>query len=855
MGEQADAKALDDVGDSKHMPAVAFPGTDEVWKESPLGPIDGWSSCLRSFTQFTSTLPHPAAIYWGQDLILVHNDAWKQAAGGDTTLGKSHVDELSKETVSILRATIVGRTARSVQCHHLLQNWPSDHNAITLSPLIEKDEVGGVVAQLFLSPSQFKDETTKQNEPDNKDSPAEYFGDGFKRSDRLSQEATDNFALQEHPFFQRFAEMLPLGLAILNQRADAIFVNNQFSELTTHQGSDKTFRSWPQTIHPEDYDRVMQAYQEAFRSSERLRTEFRAQGKERPWRLLLLTPLGHNDLGSKSLMQHGGYICAVVDITAEKDAELAQKKAAKEAQDRKDQQERFVDMISHEIRNPLSATLHLGESILDAVKNHEGSDIPRDEIIEAADTIMLCVSHQKNIVDDILSFSKLDSSILSLAPKSCRPKFSLAESLKMFQAEIKKQNMEFDYSVDFSYRDHGIDWVKADMLRINQEDERKIAVAIGASKQRPTSYPPNVVFFDSEDLGFRETMYILVAVKDTGIGISPEGQARLFERFRQATPKTEETYGGSGLGLNISRKLCQLHGGEIGVGSKEGVGSTFGFFFKTRRTDHPQDHTESDDAVATSTRELQMRFLEESEYVTEEPINEKDVPSDLQEPPLEHVPEVSDSGSMDSQYEETAQIAEQVDSKPADEYQINQRPAAPEQIKSYQKFRTKSDSESPAEKVEANKQRARQPTVLLVEDNIINQRILRKKLEAKGFTVTVANNGKEAVDFVTDSFRKDASNTQYACILMDQEMPVMDGNAATQAIRDFEGHEKKQGNGRRNRILGVTANVRGEQKEGMIKAGMDDIIHKPYKIEEIIAKIRELMDQDDMEKTMELPMR
>ncbi|KAK3078854.1 hypothetical protein LTS18_006461, partial [Coniosporium uncinatum] len=237
------------------------------------------------------------------------------------------------------------------------------------------------------------------------------------------------------------------------------------------------------------------------------------------------------------------------------------------------------------------------------------------------------------------------------------------------------------------------------------------------------------------------------------------------------------------------------------------------------------------------------------------PINEKDIPQDLHDPPLENVPEVSDSGSMDSQYEETAEIAEQVDNEPADEYQINQRSAAPDKMKSYQKFRTKSDCESAAEKVEADKQRAQQPTVLLVEDNVINQRILRRKLESKGFTVTVANNGKEAVEFVTDSFREDATKMQYACILMDQEMPVMDGNAATQAIRDFEDREMNQGNERKNRILGVTANVRDEQKEGMLKAGMDDIIHKPYKIEDIIAKIWELIGQDDMKETMKLPMR
>ena len=134
----------------------------------------------------------------------------------------------------------------------------------------------------------------------------------------------------------------------------------------------------------------------------------------------------------------------------------------------------------------------------------------------------------------------------------------------------------------------------------NKDGERKITVSMGASFKRPTSYPPNVIFFGHEDKEFHidstkssewgngQAFYLMVAVNDTGIGITAENQKKLFERFRQATPKTQENYGGSGLGLFISRKLCQLHGGDVGVSSKFGDGSTFAFFFKVRRSNGMQ---------------------------------------------------------------------------------------------------------------------------------------------------------------------------------------------------------------------------------------------------------------------------
>lgn len=211
----------------------------------------------------------------------------------------------------------------------------------------------------------------------------------------------------------------------------------------------------------------MNAYQDAFTSQKQLRTEFRAVASSNPWRLLLLTPLGDENLRHVSLREYGGFICSIVDISSEKSAELSERKAAQEARERKAQQERFIDMISHEIRNPLSAILHCTEDIADAT-NKSKSNVDLDAIHEAVETIELCISHQRNIVDDVLSFSKLDASMLSLDPKPCRPSDKLAVSLKMFQPEFRKQSIDFSYCIDTSYVENGVDFVMADMARIGQ---------------------------------------------------------------------------------------------------------------------------------------------------------------------------------------------------------------------------------------------------------------------------------------------------------------------------------------------------------------------------------------------------
>lgn len=401
--------------------------------QTPLGPRDSWPTALTCLVNSCILpIPHCAAIFWGKDLCIVHNLAWGKARGGLDGQGTSANDTYSHEALSALRSTIRGRTVKvgetpraypsrasfdaSPASRFFLKHTPdhsSDSQLLLSTILDENNKRQGVLAQLLENAIVEKYMPLSGLDALSQKNPAHKTQDFQNPNSHSGARERDSKQTQ---LFAKFAELLPNGLAILDKDAEAIFVNDGFFKLTTNKGKNE-FRAWPESIHPQDYERVMSAYRDAFSSREELRIEFRcaadSKGEEGEWRLFLFRPLSEDP--------EAGFICAVVDITEIKTAQLVQEKAATEAQERKEQQERFIDMVSHEIRNPLSAVLHLAEEVKEIARDiaaqHRETKPLVAGIEDAADTILLCVSHQNTLVDDILSFSKLDSMMLSLVPR------------------------------------------------------------------------------------------------------------------------------------------------------------------------------------------------------------------------------------------------------------------------------------------------------------------------------------------------------------------------------------------------------------------------------------------------------
>lgn len=383
-----------------------------------------------------------------------------------------------------------------------------------------------------------------------------------------------------------------------------------------------------------------------------------------------------------------------------------------------------------------------------------------------------------------------------MTPIDVEVKSTARDAVKMFEGEAKAAGVDLQFHIDDSCNQYGIDTVSLDPTRVLQilinlitnaikftrlETKREIVVILSVSLERPThnadgrvAYIPRSEGHEAKtllaDWELSENLFVRFSVQDTGTGMTDAQHHLLFTRFSQASPRTHIDYGGSGLGLFISRRLTEMHGGAIGFTSKKGVGSTFSFYIQSRRSDPSVRRRESvDDNSATVDRGLQAHktLMRSKSY-------------------NETTPQLSRASSQ--------------------------------------------DRDVPDSKLH----------VLIVEDNLVNQRVLAKQLRNVGMNVAVANHGGEALEYLrtTRYCKADGTGKELTLILMDWEMPVMNGLECVANIRKMQGEGEVSGH---VPVIAVTANVRSEQVETALQAGMDDVISKPFRIPELRACIQKTL--------------
>lgn len=673
--------------------------------------------------------------------------------------------------------------------------------------------------------------------------------------------------------FSRMAKLAPIGMFVLDPEGTPLYVNDAYRKLlpALPDGSAVSFNKpsdCTDFIHPDDVGSFWASWEKVvvqkipaiseYRILKEWRSVDKATGEElsgETWLMATSFPEIESD-GRVSVIM--GWI---TDISKQKAAENLLSQRLEDALETKRQSENFIDMTSHEIRNPISAIMISADSIVSSLQSTEmilsgeGRILTGElveDIVDAARTINLCAQHQKRIVDDILTLSKLDASLLEIAPDKVQPPQLVEKALHMYESEIARAEIKTRLVIEPTYDALGIDWVVLDPSRLLQvvinlltnaikftqySDTREITIYIGASYERPTGKHHGINFVPlrhtkpvhtpSGEWGDGEDVYLQLAFTDTGSGLTDEQIQALFQRFAQASPKTYKQYGGSGLGLFISRELCELQGGQIGVCSREGR-TSFTFYVKAKRW------------LENTMEELPplSRFVSASSSPM--------VFSRRGSAVLANTPERAPTPKLGPVLNGVAETGTQLLPKIPAQIDV-------EELKHLHVLVVEG---------EPNNQRKRRkndktPTDTTNTDNMINQKVMATQLRKQGLTVHVANHGLECLDFISQSSYSsepttplerqetpptptptDFSRTPLSIILLDLEMPTMDGLTCIRHIREKQLRGEILGH---VPVIAVTANARREQINSAIEAGMDEVVTKPFRIPELVPQMRKLV--------------
>jgi two-component system sensor histidine kinase/response regulator len=670
------------------------------------------------------------------------------------------------------------------------------------------------------------------------------------------------------------------GIFDWNIRTGELYWNDRLYEMFGLSRSEFTpaFEGFLEFVHPEDRQELMESITAHLERGVEFDTELRYRHSSGDYRIC--TTRGKAQRGEDGTPFRMGGI--VSDITERKEAEEEIRRlnetlevrvrerteqladavaglemARSQAESASRAKSEFLANMSHEIRTPMNGVIGMTGLLLDTELTPEQR--------EYGETVRASGENLLTIINDILDFSKIEAGKLELEVMAFDLQRVVEETVDLFVEQTQSKGLEL-----VSLIERGVPAnLRGDAGRIRQVLVNLLGNAVKFTEEgevvlrvKPVGQTP-------------QTVMVRFEVSDTGIGMTEVQRSRLFESFSQADASTTRRYGGTGLGLAISKQLVELMGGEIGVESELDKGSNF--WFTLRLTLQPKGVPQATLSHKADLRDLRVLVVDDNE--TNRKIVHEQVISwgmkngmaedgqralkmlraatgkgesydvaiiDMQMPQMDGM-ELARRIKADPSIASTKLIlltsmglrgeAEQARrvgfaaylTKPVKQSKLYDAiatvmgaPAAELEDGRRTAHEASNITRHGLEEAQTrSRERVSRGYVLVVEDNAINQKVAVAMLERLGYRADAAANGLEALEALT--------RIRYGAVLMDVQMPEMDGYEATAEIR------RREGDGRHTPIIAMTANAMQGDREKALQAGMDDYISKPVKPEELEA--------------------